>query len=56
MQDKLEKHIDLLIQRYPNLKSIRENIVRAYLVLEECYENGGKLLIAVIAIIAAKNR
>lgn len=46
MQDKLEKHIDLLIQRYPNLKSIRENIVRAYLVLEECYENGGKLLIA----------
>lgn len=43
---KLVKHIDLLIRRYPQLEGIREEIVNAYLVMEECYENGGKLLIA----------
>mgnify|MGYP005766115707 FL=1 len=43
---KLEKHIDLLIERYPQLSDIREDFINAYLTLEKCYENGGKLLIA----------
>ena len=43
---KLEKYIDLLVERYPVLSSVRESIIDAYLVMEECYENGGKLLIA----------
>lgn len=43
---KVVKHIDLLMKRYPQLKSIRNEIADAYLVMEECYENGGKLLIA----------
>lgn len=43
---RLEKYIDLLITRYPVLASIRESIVEAYLVMEECYEQEGKLLIA----------
>lgn len=43
---KLEKHIDLLMERYPQLAGIREDFVNAYLTLEKCYENGGKLLIA----------
>lgn len=43
---RLAKHIDLLMGRYPKLKSIRQEIIDAYLVMEECYENGGKLLIA----------
>lgn len=46
LEKMLEKHIDLLISRYPKLESIRQEIVDAYLVMEECYKNGGKLLIA----------
>lgn len=46
LEKRLEKHIDLLIKRYPQLKNIEEDIIAAYLVLEECYENGGKLLVA----------
>ena len=40
------KHVDVLIERYPELESQRENIIEAYHVLEESYSNGGKLLIA----------
>ena len=39
-------HINTLIDRYPDLESQRENIMTAYYYLEECYSNGGKLLIA----------
>ncbi len=46
MDQKLVKHIDLLLQRYPKLENVREEILQAYLVMEECYKNGGKLLIA----------
>ncbi len=42
----LEKHIDLLLKRYPNLADCREDLISAYLVMEECYEHDGKLLIA----------
>lgn len=40
------KHVDVLIERYPELESQRENIIEAYHILEETYSNGGKLLIA----------
>ena len=43
---KLMKHIDLLIERYPVLKSIKDSIIDAYLLMEQSYLNGGKLLIA----------
>lgn len=43
---RLEKHIDLLIDRYPILESIKQDIADAYFVMEECYEHDGKLLIA----------
>lgn len=46
MESRLQKHIDLLITRYPALRSIQKEIVDAYLVMEESYKNGGKLLIA----------
>lgn len=46
LEAKLVKHIDLLIERYPKLNAIRKEIIDAYLLMEECYENGGKLLIA----------
>ncbi len=46
LEKNLEKHIDLLMKRYPALEPCREDIVAAYLVMEECYEHDGKLLIA----------
>ena len=46
LEEKLEKHIDLLVSRYPSLQSIRDVIIDAYLIMEECYLQGGKLLIA----------
>lgn len=42
----LEKHIDLLISRYPALEGVKQTIIDAYFVMEECYEHDGKLLIA----------
>lgn len=46
MEDRLMKHIDLLVERYPSLESAKEDIIAAYKVLEESYKNGGKLLVA----------
>lgn len=39
-------HLSQLIKRYPQLDKISEQIVGAYEILEECYDKGGKLLIA----------
>ena len=42
----LRKHIDLLIERYPSLGVCRGDIENAYKILEECFKNGNKLLVA----------
>ena len=42
----LEKYLDHLVSRYPALGAAREDILKAYLVMEECYGRDGKLLIA----------
>lgn len=42
----LEKHINLLVERYPNLTVCRNAIAAAYRVMEEAYSTGHKLLIA----------
>lgn len=46
LEQKLEKYIKLLIERYSQLDVCRQSIIDAYLILEECYENDHKLLIA----------
>lgn len=46
VRKRLEKHIDLLIERYPKLEVCKEDIISGYELLEECYTKGGKLLIA----------
>lgn len=46
VENRLKKHIDLLIKRYPVLESCKQDIINAYLIMEECYENDGKLLVA----------
>ncbi|EMW6075181.1 SIS domain-containing protein [Enterococcus faecium] len=46
IDNRLQKHIDLLIKRYPTLEVIKQDIVDGYLIMEEYYLNDGKLLIA----------
>ncbi len=46
MKKSVEAHIRTLLQRYPELESVKENIWAAFEVLAECYEKQGKLLIA----------
>ena len=46
LDERLQKHIDLLVKRYPILDTVKQNIIDAYFIMEECYENDGKLLVA----------
>lgn len=46
IDNRLMRHIDLLVERYPSLESVKNDIAAAYLLLEESYKNGGKLLVA----------
>ena len=46
LDNRLMKHIYLFVKPYPSLESAKNYIVAAYLLLEESYENGGKLLVA----------
>ena len=46
LDNRLMRHIDLLVERYSSLESAKNDIVAAYLLLEESYKNGGKLLVA----------
>lgn len=46
LEEKLQKHIALLIKRYPQLKSIENDVIAAYLIMEEAYTYDKKLLIA----------
>lgn len=38
LEKRLEKHIDLLIDRYPVLEICKEDIISGYELLEECYK------------------
>lgn len=46
IEENVNKHIELLIERYPELQICKENIIKAYFLMEETYMNGGKILIA----------
>lgn len=43
---KLQKHIDRLIKRYPSLEKVEQSVIDAYQILEKCYRDDHKLLIA----------
>lgn len=43
---RIEKHVDLLISRYPKLEAVRQSIIDAYEVLEASYLHDGKVMIA----------
>lgn len=44
--DKNYEHIETLIKRYPALTGCKQDIVNAYVILEESYRKGNKLLVA----------
>lgn len=46
MEQRLKKHVDLLLERYPVLVTCEDDIITAYKILEDCYVNDHKLLIA----------
>ena len=46
LENRLMKHIDLLVERYPKLEVVKQDIINAYFLMEECYEHDGKMLIA----------
>lgn len=46
MEKRLEKHVDVLIDRYSELYVCKDDIIKAYELLEDCYENDHKLLLA----------
>ena len=45
MEGKLVKHIDLLLERFPNLLVCKDDIEKAYDLLEEAYTAESKLLV-----------
>ena len=46
MEDRVEKQLEILVNRYPELSAAKKEISEAYQILESCYTKGGKLLIA----------
>ena len=40
------KYLEELVERYPVLDAVKDDVRKAYDLLEACYEQGGKLLIA----------
>lgn len=46
LNERQQQLLDELVTRYPVLETVRGPIVNTYEVLAECYESGGKLLIA----------
>lgn len=45
LEGRLLKHVDLLTNRYPSISAARQSIIDSYLIMEECYSKGGKLLV-----------
>ena len=46
MEERILRHVDVLVERYPVLATCKDDIIRAYDILEESYASGGKLLVA----------
>lgn len=46
LNERQQQILDELTERYPVLLAVRRQITEAYQALEDCYDHGGKLLIA----------
>lgn len=45
MTDRVNAHLQLLMERYPALQPIKDAIAKSYEMIRDCYESGGKLII-----------
>lgn len=46
MTEKVKAHLDLLVERYSQLEVCKNDIEKAYGLIEKCYSDGCKLLVA----------
>lgn len=46
LNEKQQMLLEELIERYPRLEAVRQQLIDAYELMTACYERGGKLLIA----------
>lgn len=46
IENSIDRHLNNLIHRYPNLSIVKQEIVQAYEILENCFLSDHKLLIA----------
>ena len=46
MEKRVEKQLEILVNRYPELSAVKKEISEAYQILENCYAKEGKLLTA----------
>lgn len=46
MRARVYKQIEILLNRYPLLRTVEKEITEAYLLIEKSYKNDGKLLVA----------
>ncbi len=46
LEKRIQEHINSLVSRYPRLETIKEQIIEAYVLMEEAYSNDKKLLVA----------
>lgn len=46
LEENIQKQIDVLIERYPQIDKCKKEIEKVYLIFEESYAKGNKLLVA----------
>lgn len=46
LNEKVLQHLNALIERYPALSNIKDDVLKGYEVMETCFAGGGKLLVA----------
>ncbi len=46
INEKIMAHLKVLVDRYPALECVKDDLIKCYEIMESCYVNGGKLLIA----------
>ena len=46
MRARVYKQIEILLNRYPLLRTVEKEITEAYFLIEKSYKNDGKLLVA----------
>lgn len=40
MENRVEKQLEILVNRYPELSTVKKEISEAYQILESCYTKG----------------